>query len=231
MQLDEVYHIMILYWPVALAIGLAMAFFGYYLLRTSLAIIGFIGGIYAGQMLWNGIMAQHTFNLSASTSNIGMIHIVFLLIIAFLSTALFIAFYKFAIFLAGFLAGGLVVYYFYNWIVSAFNVKITIANNPNLVGLGVFLTFGVIIGFVTLMSERKAVGTALAAFGSLVVAYSLMIPIAPKFGVKPQNIVSSLSDGKHIWMLTAFVSIFLVISILAMSFQIGRNKKRKGENS
>jgi hypothetical protein len=225
MSLNELYYYVVQYWVVALVIGLALAFFGYYLLRTSLAVVGFIGGLYAGQLLWREIMAQHALNMT--TSNIDMIHLVVVLIVAFLATTLFIAFYKFAIFLAGFLAGGFVVYYFYSWVISAFNVKITIANNPNLVGLAVFLTFGVIVGLVTLMSERKAVGTVLAALGALVVAYSCMVPLAPRFGVDAKEIVKALSDGKHTWMLTIFVSIFLLVSILAVSLQVGWNKRRK----
>ncbi len=225
MSVNELPQLASQYWPIALLIGLALAFFGYYLLRTSLAILGFIGGVYAGQLLWQNMLAQHTFNISPS--NMNTFHLVVVLVIAFLVTTLFVAFYKFAIFLAGFLAGGFVVYYFYNWIISAFKVKITIANNSDLVGLAVFLTFGVIIGLVTLKSERKAVGTALAALGALIVAYSSLIPLAKYFNVRPEDIISSLSDGKHILMLTLFVSIFLAISILAVSFQVGWNKKRK----
>ncbi|WP_036222964.1 DUF4203 domain-containing protein [Mesoaciditoga lauensis] len=228
MSMNELYHLAVEYWPVALLIGFALAFFGYYLLRTSLAIVGFIAGLYGGQMLWQAMISQHALNISPS--NMSMIHMVVVIIIAFLATTLFIAFYKFAIFLAGFLAGGFVVYYFYSWIISTFNIKITIANNPNLVGLSVFLIFGVIVGLVTLMSERKAVGIALAALGALIVAYSAMIPLSGYFKVDPRNIVQSLSDGQHMWMLTIFVSIFLGVSIFAVSFQVGRKKKKKGEN-
>ena len=226
MSVNDLSQLVTQYWMIAFILGLAISFFGYYLLRTSLAIVGFISGIYVGQYLWVQLVTRYNLNFSSSSEQ--MIHIGVVLLIAFLLTTLFIALYKFAVFAVGFVAGGAIMYYFYNWVVSAFKINVTVGNNPKIVELSVFLIFGLIVGLVTLKSERKAVGTALAAVGALMASYSAMIPLSPYFNVKTGDITKDLTDGKHMLMLTIFITIFLVLSILSVEFQIG---KKKEENS
>ena len=226
MNINDFSQLVTQYWMIAFILGLALSFFGYYLLRTSLAIVGFISGIYAGQYLWIQLITKY--NLNFSSSNERMIHIGVVLLIAFLLTTLFVALYKFAVFAVGFVAGGAMVYYFYNWIISAFKINVMAGNNSKIVELSVLLIFGLIFGLVTLKSERKAVGTALAVIGALVASYSVMIPLSPYFNVKVNDVAKDLTDGKHMLMLTIFITIFLVLSILSVKFQIGRKKE---ENS
>ncbi len=224
MDINNFSQLIAQYWVIAFVVGVALSFFGYYLLRTSLAIVGFIGGVYVGQYLWIQLITKY--NLNFGSSNAQMIHIGVVMLVAFLLTTLFVSLYKFAVFAVGFAAGGAMVYYFYTWIVSAFKINIAVGNNSKLVELSVFLIFGLIIGLVTLKSERKAVGTALAAIGSLIASYSIMIPISPYFNVKTRDIIKDLSDGNHMLMLTIFIMIFLVLSILSVRFQIGRKKDK-----
>ncbi len=222
MNINDFSQLIAQYWLIAFVIGLIISFFGYYLLRTSLAIVGFVSGMYAGQYLW--IQLTTKYNLNFNSSNEQMIHIGAVLLIAFLSTTLFITLYKLAVFAVGFVAGGAIMYYFYNWVVSAFKINVTVGNNSKLVELSVFLIFGLIVGLVTLKSEKKAVGTALAVIGALMASYSVMIPLLPRFNVKTSTMLKELTDGKHMLMLTIFITIFLVLSILSVKFQIGRKK-------
>jgi len=228
-NIESISQFVVQYWAIALIVSLAFAFFGYYLLRVSLALIGFAGGVYLGQYLW--LQLINRYNLQITQSNEKMIHLGVIMIVAFLSTALFISFYKLAIFIAGFVAGGAVAYYVYNWVLLAFKVSVKL--HPGLIGLGVFVTFGIIVGLVILKSERKAVGTVLATIGALVASYSIMVPLSIYFKVEPINLLHDLTDGNHIFMLTIFILIFLSLSIISVKLQIGKNKKRnnnKGES-
>lgn len=120
MSLGSLSSIVVNYWPVVLIVGIVLTFFGYYLLRISMAIIGLIAGIYLGQYVWTNLILK---NFHIVSSDQQMIHIIAVLIIAFLVTALFIALYKFALFMMGFLAGGAIAYYIYNWVISAMNLN------------------------------------------------------------------------------------------------------------
>ncbi len=222
MNLGSFSTLMVTYWPIALIVGIVLTFFGYYILRISMAIIGLIAGAYAGQYVWmNFIMTN--FHVAASDSK--TIHIIIVLIIAFLVTALFIALYKFALFMMGFLAGGFIAYYVYNWIISAMNIKI--GTDSQWVKIGVFVVFGLIFGLLTAFNEKRAVGTAMAAIGALITAFSILVPISNYFSVKPQDLLNSLIDGKHILLLTLFVGIFLILSIFSVGIQIRIKRGRK----
>ncbi len=230
MNIESISQFVGQYWTIALIISLAFAFFGYYLLRVSLALIGFAGGVYLGQYLWLQIINRYNFQVSSSNEK--MIHLGVILIVAFLSTALFISFYKLAIFIVGFVAGGVVAYYIYTWVLLAFNISVK--SYPDLIRLGVFVTFGTIVGLVILKSERKAMGTVLATIGSLGASYSIMVPISTYFfKIDPKNLLNDLTNRNHIFMITIFILIFLSLSIISMRLQIGKNKEKndaKGES-
>lgn len=221
MNIESLASIAVQYWPVLLVVGGLLTFFGYYLLRTSMAIVGFIAGAYLGQYLWNRFVVGRV-NIPSSSEQI--FHIGLILIAGFLAIALFVAFYKFAIFASGFIAGGAIAYYAYTWIVSA--LKLDIGSNAAWVHLAVFAVFGLIMGLITIVNEKKAVGSALAAIGALLTSYAVMIPFSDRFGVEPSKLLYSLTDGNHIMMLTVFVAIFLVLAIVSISFQFGTGKKK-----
>jgi hypothetical protein len=227
MSLGSLSSVVVDYWPVVLIIGIVLTFFGYYLLRISMAIIGLITGIYLGQYVWTNLILK---NFHIVSSDQQMIHIIAVLIIAFLVTALFIALYKFALFMMGFLAGGAIAYYIYNWAVSAMNLNM--GSNVQWIRIGVFIVFGLIFGLLTIFNEKRAIGTAMAAIGALITAFAIIIPFSNSFNVKPTELLNTLIGGKDVILLTVFVAIFLVLSILSVSIQIGvkRGKKNDSKN-
>ncbi|MGC8611806.1 MAG: DUF4203 domain-containing protein [Athalassotoga sp.] len=212
------------YWPVILIVGFVLTFFGYYLVRISLAIIGLIAGLYLGQYLWINYVIK---NFTMSPSNEKIFHIVLVLIIAFLVTSLFVALYKFALFMLGFIAGGMISYYIYNWIVSALSLNI---NHGQWVKIGVFIVFGLIFGLITIFNERRTVGTAMAAIGGLVTSFAILIPLSGYFNVKSTDLLEVLVSGKNLAILTVFVVIFLALSILSVAIQMGLKRGKKGES-
>ncbi|HEU24232.1 MAG: hypothetical protein C0176_03785 [Mesoaciditoga sp.] len=212
------------YWPVILIVGFVLTFFGYYLVRISLAIIGLIAGLYLGQYLWINYVIK---NFTMSLSNEKIFHIVLVLIIAFLVTSLFVALYKFALFMLGFIAGGMISYYIYNWIVSALSLNI---NQGQWVKIGVFIVFGLIFGLITIFNERRTVGTAMAAIGGLVTSFAILIPLSGYFNVKSTDLLEVLVSGKNLAILTVFVVIFLALSILSVAIQMGLKRGKKGES-
>ncbi len=220
MNAESLTTVAVQYWPVLLVVGGLLTFFGYYLLRTSMAVVGFIGGAYLGQYLWTRFVVGR---ITVTSSSEQIFHIGLILIVGFLSIALFVALYKFAIFASGFIAGGAVAYYAYTWIVSAF--KLEINSHTEWIHLAVFAVFGLILGLITLMNEKKAVGSALAAIGALLTSYAVMIPLSGYFKVEPSNLFYSLTDGTHIIMLTVFVAFFLILAIISISFQFGTVRK------
>ncbi len=214
---------LVTYWPIVLIVGFVLTFFGYYLLRISLAIIGLIAGLYLGQYLWTNYVIK---NFTISSSNAEIFHIILVLIVAFLVTSLFVALYKFALFMLGFIAGGMISYYIYNWIVSALTLNI----NSQWVKIGVFVVFGLIFGLVTIFNERRTVGTAMAAIGGLLTSFAILVPLSNYFNVKPTDLLNVLVSGKNLAILTVFVAIFLVLSILSVAIQIGLKRGKKGES-
>ncbi len=225
MNLGSLSSIVVSYWPIALIVGIVLTFFGYYMLRISMAIIGLIGGAYLGEYIWTNFILK---NFHILSSNQQTVHVIIVLIIAFLVTALFIALYKFALFMMGFLAGGAIAYYIYNWVISAMNLNM--GSNVQWIRIGVFAVFGIIFGLITIFSERKAVGTAMAAIGALITAFAILIPFSNSFNVKPEELLNTLVGGKNIVLLTIFVAIFLVLAILSVSIQIGMKKDRKNDS-
>ncbi|BBJ28834.1 TM7S3/TM198-like domain-containing protein [Athalassotoga saccharophila] len=217
-------NFLVTYWPVVLIVGFVLTFFGYYLVRISLAIIGLMAGLYLGQYLWTNYVIK---NFTISPSNAEIFHIVLVLIIAFLITSLFVALYKFALFMLGFIAGGMISYYIYNWIVSALSLSI---NHSQWVKVGVFVIFGLIFGLITIFNERRTVGTAMAAIGGLVTSFAILIPLSGYFNVKSTDLLNVLVSGKNLAILTVFVAIFLVLSILSVAIQMGLKRGKKGES-
>ncbi len=225
MNLGSLSSIVVNYWPIALIVGIVLTFFGYYMLRISMAIIGLIVGAYFGQYIWTNFILT---NFHIVSSDQQMVHVIIVLIIAFLATALFIALYKFALFMMGFLAGGAIAYYIYNWAISAMNLKM--GSNAQWIRIGVFAVFGLIFGLITIFNEKKAIGTAMAAIGALITAFAVLIPFSNSFSVKPEELLNALVGGKNIILLTVFVAIFLVLAILSVSIQIGMKKGRKNDS-
>jgi|YelNatPaOPRAMG01_1025707.scaffolds.fasta_scaffold04400_2 hypothetical protein len=222
MNLSAFSTLAVTYWPVILIVGIVLTFLGYYLLRISMAVIGLIAGAYLGEYIWMNFIIK---NFSIPASDAKTIQIVVILIIAFLVTSLFIALYKFALFMLGFIAGGAIVYYIYNWIISAMNIDI--GKDAQWVKIGVFVVFGFVFGILTSVNEKRTVGTAMAAIGALITAFSIMIPTSVYFDVKQTEVLNALSDGKHIMMVTAFVVIFLALSVLSVAIQSGIRRGRK----
>ncbi len=227
MNLEIVFQFLVRYWAIFLVVSLAFAFLGYYLIRVSLALIGFFAGVYLGEYLWLQLISKYGSQIQQSNEKI--LHLGVIFMIAFLTTAFFISFYKVAVFIAGFTAGGAMSYYVYNWVLSVF--KISVKLYPELVGFGVFITFGFIVGLVILKSEKKAVGTALATLGSLVASYSIMVPLSTYFKVLPKHLLYSLTDGRHIFMLTVFILIFLTLSVFSVKIQIGKSTKENNRKN
>lgn len=223
MNLRELSTFLVYYWPIVLIVGIVLTFFGYYLLRISMAIIGLIAGFYLGQYLWANYIIK---NFTISASNVNIIHIVLLLIVAFLVTSLFIALYRFALFMLGFIAGGMISYYIYNWIVSSLNLNI---DNKQWVKIGVFVVFGLIFGLTVIFNEKRTVGTAMAAIGAIVTSFAILIPFSDYFGVKSSDLLNVLVSGKNLALLTVFVAIFLILSVLSVAIQIGLKRGRKNE--
>ncbi|GEM_PF-1511063 len=225
MNLGSLSSVIVNYWPIVLIVGVVLTFFGYLLLRISMAIIGLIAGAYLGQYIWTNFILK---NFHIISSDQQMVHVIAVLIIAFLVTALFIALYKFALFITGFLAGGAVAYYVYNWAISAMNLDM--GSNSQWIRVGVFVIFGLIFGLLTIFNEKKAIGTAMAAIGALITAFAILIPFSSSFSVKPEDLLNTLIKGKNIMLLTIFVAIFLVLSILSVSIQIGTKRGRKNDS-
>ncbi len=216
------------YWPFLLVVGGIITFFGYYLIKASLAAIAFLTGMYAGQVLWEFIVTHgkwvQFFN-NVSGNSLQSAHVLVIFVVAISMTITVVTFYRFAAFLAGFLAGGITFSYFYMWIVKLFNVHIAIGNNTQIISTAVFIVFGIMVGIATLKSERKAIGTVLGILGALVTSYALMVALSAAWKISKEQVLNVLISGKNSQMLGVFIVVFLSLSVLSILFNSHKSRK------
>ncbi len=226
MNVEHLSQVLPQYWPILLIVGSVMIFFGYHLVRSSLAAIGFLGGIYVGQKVWDVLSTSTNVSLPNVTSgNVSVTHLVVIFAVALIFAVLMVVFYKLAVFLAGFFAGGIIFSYFYTWLIGILNITITVGNNPKLINFAIFLVFGTIIGLVTLKNEKKAVSMTLGIFGSLIISYAMMIPLSPILKVEKDQIITELASGRNVVMLSVFLAMLLPLAVFSAWLNSKNSKK------